>query len=163
MNLYQLFLFTRFADSSGEEESESAALAKGVGKSTGDETDNEEKLYEEDDKDVRAIGKKSDQISGLCGVTSIVGGHVGQTHNPLRDNVSSNFVGFTSHLALNYDPPLGPFCEYVVLCVHILIYELLYTNSKVLSSNWYKGIGVSCAFSMNRYVPICIFAATNSF
>ena len=58
MNLYQLFLFTRFADSSDEEESESAAVAKGVGKSTGDETDNEEKLYEEDDKDVRTIGKK---------------------------------------------------------------------------------------------------------
>ena len=129
MNLYQLFLFTRFADSSDEEESESAAVAKGVGKSTGDETDDEEKLYEEDDKDVRAIGKKSDQISGLCGVTSIVGGHVGQTHNPLRDNVGSNFVGFTSHLALNYDPPLGPFCEYVVSFVHIPIYELLYTNS----------------------------------
>jgi hypothetical protein len=99
MNLYQLFLFTRFADSSDEEEPESAAVAKGVGKSTGDETDNEEKLYEEDDKDVRAIGKKSDQISGLCGVTSIVGGHVEQTHNPLRDNISYNFVGFTSFLA----------------------------------------------------------------
>ena len=39
MNLYQLFLFTRFADSSDEEETESAAVAKGVGKSTGDETD----------------------------------------------------------------------------------------------------------------------------
>ena len=57
MNLYQLLLFTRFADSSDEEESESAAVAKDVGKSTGDETDDEEKLFEEDDKDVRAIGK----------------------------------------------------------------------------------------------------------
>jgi hypothetical protein len=135
MNLYQPFLFTRFADSSDEEETESAAVAKGVGKSTGDETDDEEKLYEEDDKDVRAIGEKSDQISGLCGVTSIVGGHVGQTHNPLRDNGSSNFVEFTSHLALNYDPPLGPFCEYILFFVHIPIYELLYSNSKTLSSN----------------------------
>jgi hypothetical protein len=41
------FLFT----SSGKD-FEKAAVAKGVGKSTGDETDNEEKLYEEDDKDV---------------------------------------------------------------------------------------------------------------
>jgi hypothetical protein len=86
-----------------------------------------------------------------------------QNHNPLRDNVSSSFVGFTSHLALNYDPPLGPFCEYVVLFVHIPIYELLYTNSKVVFSNSYKRIGVSRVISMNRYVPIHIFAATNSF
>ncbi len=118
----------------------------------------------EDDKDVTTIGKKSDQISGLCGVTSIVGGHVGQNHNPLRDNVSSNFVGYTSHLALNYDPPLGPFYEYIVFFVHIAIYELLYTNSKVLSSNpACTRIGVSHAFSTNRYVPIHIFALTKSF
>jgi hypothetical protein len=135
MELYQLFLFTRFDDSSDEDESESAAVAKVVGKSTGDETDDEEKLYEEDDKDVRAIGKKSDQISGLCGVTSIVGGHVGQTHNPLRDKVSSNFVGFTSFLLLNYDPTLGPFCEYIIFFVRIPIYKLLYSNSNVSSWN----------------------------
>jgi hypothetical protein len=106
-------------------------LARGVGKLTGDSTDNEDKLYVEDDKDVPSIGKKSDENSGIVGVSSIVGGHVGQNHNPIRDNVSSNFVGFTSHLALNYDPPLGPFCEYVVLCEHICIYELLHTNSQV--------------------------------
>ena len=112
MELYQLFLFTRFDDSEYEDESESASVAKAVGKSTGDEHDDEEELYEEDDEDVPAIGKKSDQSSGLCGITSIVGGHVGKTHNALRDNISSNFVGFTSFLALNYDPGLGPFCEY---------------------------------------------------
>ena len=133
-NLYSrfcinFFLFTRFDDSSSDEDFESAAVARGVGKLTGDETDDEDKLYEEDDKDVRFIGKKSDEIYAFVGVWSIVGGHVGQNHNPLRDNVSSNFVGFTSHLALNYDPPLGPFCEYVVLFVHIPIYELLCTNS----------------------------------
>jgi hypothetical protein len=164
MNLYQLLLFTRFDNTSSDEEFESAAVAKGVGKLTGDETDDEEKLYVEDDKDVRTIGKKSDQISGLCGVTTIVGGHVGQTHNPLGDNVSSNFVGFTSHLALNYDPPLGPFCEYIVFFVHIPIYELLYTNSRVLSSNSAcTQIGVSRAFSTNRYVSIHISALTKSF
>ncbi len=106
-----------------------AAVARSVGKSNGDETDDEDKLYEEDDEDVRPIGKKSDEISGFVGVSSIVGGHVGQNHNPLCDKVSSNLVGFTSHLALNYDPPLGPFCEYVVLFVHIPMYELLNTNS----------------------------------
>ena len=125
----KIFLITRFDDSSSDEDEVSTAVARGVGKLTGDETDNEDKLYEEDDEDVRSIGKKSDEISGFVGVSSIVGGHVGQNHNPLRDNVSSNFVGFTSHLALNYDPPLGPFCEYVVSFVHIPIYELLYTNS----------------------------------
>jgi hypothetical protein len=85
------FLFTKFDDTSSDEDFELAAVAKGAGKSTGDETDNEDKLYEEDDKDVQTIGKKPDEISGLCGVRSIVGGHVGQNHNPLRDNVSSNF------------------------------------------------------------------------
>ena len=107
-------------------------LARGNGKSTGDSTDDEDKLYAEDNKYVPSFGKKSDENSGIVGVLSIVGGHVDQNHNPLHDNVSSNFVGFTSHLALNYDPPLGPFCEYVVLCVHICMYELLHTNSKVL-------------------------------
>jgi hypothetical protein len=109
----KFILFPRFSDSSlfdKDEESaamarceESAAAARGVGKSNGDETDDEEKLYEGDDNDVRSVGKKSDEISGFVDVTSIVGGHVGQNHNPLRDNVRSNFVGFTSHLALNYD------------------------------------------------------------
>jgi hypothetical protein len=122
MELYQLFLFTRFDDSEYEDKSESVSVAKAVGKSTGDETDDEEKLYEEDDEDVPAIGKMSDQSSGLCGITSIVGGHVGQTHNPLRDNISSNLVGFTSFLALNYDPGLGPFCEYIkFFCMHSYI------------------------------------------
>ena len=110
---------------------ESAAVARGVGKSNGDETDNEEKLYDKDDEDVRSVGKKSDEISGFVGVTSIVGGHDGQNHNPLRDNVRSIF--FTSHLALNYDPPLGPFCEYVV-CTnsYFCCYEFIFSNSYIL-------------------------------
>ena len=70
-------LITRFDDSSSDEDDESAAVARGVGKSTGDETDNEDKLYEEDDEDVPTIGKKSDEISRFVSVSSIVGGHVG--------------------------------------------------------------------------------------
>ena len=134
LNLYswifiKFFLFTRFDSSSSDEDEALAAVARGVGKSNGDKTDNDNNLFEEDDKDVPPIGKKSDENSGFVGVSSIVGGHVVQNHNPLRDNFSSNFVGFTSHLVLNYDPPLGPFCEYIVLFVHIPKYELLYTNS----------------------------------
>jgi hypothetical protein len=124
-----LFFVTRFDDTSSDEDVTLSKLAIGVGKSTCDYTDDEDKLYAEDDKDDASIGKKSDENSGIVGVLSIVGGHVGQNHNPLRDNVSSNFVGLSSHLALNYDPPLGPFCEYVV--VHIRIYELLRTYSQV--------------------------------
>jgi hypothetical protein len=60
---------------------ESAAVARGVGKSNGDETDDEEKLYEDDDNDAQSVGKNSDEISGFVDVTSIVGGHVGQNHN----------------------------------------------------------------------------------
>ena len=56
-NLYSricinFFLFTRFDDTSSDEDFESAAVARSVGKSTGDETDDEDKLYEEDDEDV---------------------------------------------------------------------------------------------------------------
>ena len=104
-----LFLFTRFDSSSSDKDDPPAVVARVVGKSNGDETDADDKLYDEDDKDVSSIGKKSDENSRLVGVSSIVGAHVVQNHNPLHDNVSSNFVGFTSHLALNYDPPLGPF------------------------------------------------------
>ncbi len=74
---------------------------------------------------LNVLVKKSDEDSGSVGVLSVVGGHVGQTNNPLRDNVNSNFVGVTSHLALNYEPPLGPFCEY--FGIPIRIYELLRT------------------------------------
>ena len=57
----KFILFPRFSDSSSfdkDEESaamargeESAAVTRGVGKLNGDETDNEEKLYEDDDND----------------------------------------------------------------------------------------------------------------
>ncbi len=86
---------------------------------------------------MQSIGKKSDENTRLDGVSSIVGAHVVQTNNPQRDNVSSNFVEFTSHLALNYDPPLGPFCEYVVTFVPIIIFKLLYTNSYLFTTNSY--------------------------
>ncbi len=104
-------------------------LAIGVGKSTGDHTDDEDKLYAEDDNDAESIGKQSDENSGNVGVLSVFSGGVGQTNNPLRDNMSSNFVGFTSHLALNYAPPLGPFCEYFVVLIRL--YEFLRTYSQV--------------------------------
>ena len=112
-------------------------VARGVGKSNGDKSDDDDYGDDEDDKDVRCIGKKSDKNTRFVGVSSIVGAHVVQTNNPQRDNVSSNFVGFTSHLALNYDPPLGPFCEYVVTFVQILIFKLLYTNSYLFTTNSY--------------------------
>ncbi len=86
---------------------------------------------------MQSIGNKSDENIWLVGVSSIVGAHVVQTNNPQRDNVSSSFVGFTSHLALNYDPPLGPICEYVVTFVQILIFEWLYTNSYIFTTNSY--------------------------
>jgi hypothetical protein len=118
-----LFFVTRFDDDSSDKDVMLSELAVGVGKLTSHYTDNK------DDKDTECIGKKSDENSGSVGVLSVVGGHVGQTNNPLRDNVNSNFVGVTSHLALNYNPPLGPFCEYFV--IPIRIYELLRTDSQV--------------------------------
>jgi hypothetical protein len=141
LNLYSpiciiLFLFTRFDRSSSDEDEEEAAVARGVGKSNGDESDNDNYGDDEDDKDVQSIGKKSNKNTRLVGVSSIVGAHFVQTNNPQRDNGSSNFVGFTSHLALNYNPPLDPFCEYVVTFVQILIFKL-YTNSYFFTTNSY--------------------------
>ena len=63
------------------------AVARGVGKSNGDKNDDDDKLYDEDDKDVQFIGKKSDENSWLVGVSSIFGAHVIQNHYPQRDNV----------------------------------------------------------------------------
>ncbi len=132
-----LFLLKRFLPSSSDEDEEEAVVTRGVGKSNGDESDNDDYGDDEDDKDVQSIGKKSDENTRLVGVSSIVGAHVVQTNNPQRDIVSSNFVGFTSHLSLNYDPPVGPFCEYVVTFVQILIFKLLYNNSYLFTTNSY--------------------------
>jgi hypothetical protein len=54
--------------------------------------------------------------------------HVVKNHNQQRDNISSNFIGSTSFLALNYEPPLGPFSEYLSYCINFipfLIYILV--------------------------------------
>jgi hypothetical protein len=69
-NLYSticiiLFLLKRFGSSSSDEDFPPAAVARGVGKSNGDETDNDDKLYDEDDKDVPSIGKNLMRILGL--------------------------------------------------------------------------------------------------
>ena len=118
--MHYLIFVTRLDKDSSDEDVTLSELAVGVGKSTSHSSSDNE-----DDKDAECIGKKSNEISGSVGVLSVVGGHVGQTNNPLRDNVKSNFVGVTSHLALNYEPPLGPFCEY--FGIPIRIYELLRT------------------------------------
>ena len=102
-----MFLFTRFDSSSSDEDVLLAVVARGVGKWNGNQTDNNDEGDDENDKDVPSIGKKFDENSGLVGVSSIVGVHVVQNQNPQRDNLSSNFVGLTTHLALNYDPLFG--------------------------------------------------------
>jgi hypothetical protein len=66
--------------------------------------------------------KKTDENSGHAGVSLLEGLHFVQYHNPQHDNLGSNFVGLTSHLALYYNPPLGPFSEYVgifVQCIYL--------------------------------------------
>ena len=117
-----LYLFTRFDSSSSDEDVPLAAVHKCVGKSNGDQTDDDDEGDDKDDEEVLSTGKKSDENSGHAGVSSIVGVHVVQNHNPQRDNLGSNFVGLTSHLALYYDPPLGPFSEYVGIFVQIILF-----------------------------------------
>ncbi len=143
-----MFLFTRFDPSSSDKDVPLAAVARGVGKSNGDQTDDDNEGDDEDDKEALSTGKKSDENSGLVSVSSIDGVQVIQNHNPQCDNLSSNFVGLTSHLALHYDPPLGPFCEYVGIFVQSLLYEIKYTNSYCLTSISYKQIGIRYGASL---------------
>jgi len=120
-NSYNIVSFHR-KDSSTDKGSSLAAVATGVGKSNGDEDlddddgeygDNEEDDDDDDGEYKEEESNKSDDNSGGA-VTK--GLHAVKKHNEQRDNLSSNFVGFTSYLALNYDPPLGPFSEYVAFC-----------------------------------------------
>ena len=50
--------------------------------------------------------------------------HVVNFHNQQRDNISSNFIGSTSFLALNYEPPLGPFSEYLSYCINFIPFRI---------------------------------------
>jgi hypothetical protein len=128
-SLYNIVSFHRF--DSSDEDVPLAAVANGVGKLNGDQTDNDDKGDDDEDEYddlVSSTGKKSDENSGHAGVSLIEGVHVIQNHNPQHDNLGSNFVGLTSHLALHYDPPLGPFSEYVGICVQSLLYEIIYNN-----------------------------------
>ena len=128
MNLYTIVFFRR-KDSSSDKVSSLAAVATGVGKSNGDKAlddddgeyeDNEEDDNDDDrdykEEDEESISNKTGDNSGGAGALVHDGLHVVQNHNQQRDNLGSNFVGLTSYLALIYEPPLGPFSEYVALC-----------------------------------------------
>jgi len=130
MNLYTIVSFRR-NDSSSDKASSLAAVATGVGKSNGDEALNDDDVDYEDNKEDdddndddgnykeeenESTSNKTDDNSGGVGALLLEGLHVVQNHNQQRDNLGSNFVGLTSYLALNYEPPLGPFSEYVALC-----------------------------------------------
>ncbi len=73
------------------------------------EDNDEEYDEEEEDEEVEVTSKTVETSVGAAL-------HVVQNHNQQRDNLGSNFIGSTSYLALNYEPPLGPFSEYFVLC-----------------------------------------------
>ena len=64
-NCIILFLFARFDSSSSDEDVPSAAIARGVGKSNGDKTNDDDKGDDEYDKDVSSIGKNLMRILGL--------------------------------------------------------------------------------------------------
>jgi len=128
MNLYTIVSFRR-NDSSSDKVSSLAAVATGVGKSNGDEAlddddgeyeDNEEEDNDDDgdykEEEKESTSNKTDDNSDGAGALLHEGLHVVQNHNQQRDNLGSNFLGLTSYLALHYEPPLGPFSEYVALC-----------------------------------------------
>ncbi len=60
-----MFLSTRFDSSSSDKDVLLAAVAKGVGKSNGDQIDNDNKGDDEDDKEVLSTGKNLMRILGL--------------------------------------------------------------------------------------------------
>jgi hypothetical protein len=63
-------------------------------------------------------------------------------------------------LALCYDPPLGPFSEYVGIFIQSILYEMIYINSYFLSSISYKRISIILCVYTNRYVPIRMISDT---
>jgi hypothetical protein len=116
-------------DDEDDDDNSLAAVATGVGKSNGDEAlDDDDGEYEDneeddddDDRDFKeeeeeSISNKTDDNPGDAGALLHDGLHVVQNHNQQCDNLGSNFVGLTSYLALHYEPPLGPFSEYVAFC-----------------------------------------------
>jgi len=123
MNLYTIVSFRR-KDSSSDKVSSLAAVATGVAKSNGEEAlDDDDGEYEENEEDdddddgdykeeeEESISNKTDDNSGGAGALLHDGLHVVQNHNQQCDNLGSNF-----DLALHYEPPLGPFSEYVDFC-----------------------------------------------
>jgi hypothetical protein len=71
--------------------------------------DDDDGDYKEDEGK-KSTTYKTDENSGGSAL------HVVQNHNQQRDNLGSNFIECTSYLELHYEPPLGPFSEYVALC-----------------------------------------------
>ena len=130
MNLYTIVSFRR-NDSSSDKVSSLAAVATGVGKSNGDKAlddddgeyeDNEEDNDDDDGEYKEEESNKTDDNSGGAGALVHDRLHVVQNHNQQRDNLGSNFVGLTSYLALHYEPPLGPFSEYVAFCTFYFLF-----------------------------------------
>jgi hypothetical protein len=133
LDLYTIVSFLRSNESKSEEESEYE--------------DKED--YDDDEDDPPVVTRASTQGGGQttdAAVTSTAatvtytvtntaaataldqsggdGIHVVKNHNQQRDNISSNFIGSTSFLALNYERPLGPFSIYLIASI---LYHFLYT------------------------------------
>ena len=108
-NLYNIVSFHR-KDSSTGKGSSLVAVATGIGKSNGDEAlDDDDGEYEDneednDDDDGEYKEEESNKTDDNSGGAATKGLHAVKNHNQQRDNLSSNFVGLTSYLALNYDP-----------------------------------------------------------
>jgi hypothetical protein len=121
MNLYNVVAFNRMFQSSSEEESGLGLMVSGVGKSNDD--DNDEEDYDGaddcgddkddvDDDDNDSSGKKVKMIWVMQLFHLLMDFTWSKITVPNAKNVGSNFVGLTSHVALKYLPPLGPFSEY---------------------------------------------------
>ena len=92
--MYNIVSFHR-NDSSSDEDIPLATVATGVGKSNGDEADDDDNIGPNDDEDDKddeyededeSLSKKTDNNSGDAGVSFLEGLNVVQNHNP-RDNV----------------------------------------------------------------------------
>ena len=89
-----------------------------------EEYEDDDEEYEDDDEEeeefVAAVQApcSAQATASVQAATSVqaASAHVVQNYNQQRENLASNFIGSTSYLALYYEPPLGPFSEYVVLC-----------------------------------------------
>ena len=120
------FVYTNLCDSQDDEEGEDSVEEEEEDNDNDYVPDADEEVDKDEEDVVAAVyGPASAKAASSVQAASCVlaAGSVQaaccpvvQNHNQQRDILGSNFIGRTSFVAMNYNPPLGPFSESIVIC-----------------------------------------------